>query len=354
MSGRLAHITGRCGQQIWLDNLSRSLIDSGKLQAYIDQGVTGVTSNPAIFFQAISRDAAYQEKLKAVSSMVSDPETRYEIMVLQDIQDACDLLMPVYEKSGGKAGFVSFEVSPNIANDALMTIAEAKRLWRMINRKNAMIKIPATSAGLHAIEEVIREGIHVNVTLIFSPKQLLDVQQAYIRGISRRIDASLSVAHIVSVASLFISRVDSLVDKLLADRAPQLQGKIAVSAAKMNYHHWLTDFLPKINELAAALPQTLLWASTGVKNPAYPDLLYVDQLLGSDTINTIPEDTLIRLLSQQEDAECLLCHDLDEAQSVLKQFEVLGFDINEIGEILLKEGLIIFEEAYQKLIDLVA
>lgn len=272
---------------------------------------------------------------------------------MQDIQDACDLLKPVYEESNRKAGYVSFEISPHLAHDPLLTFAATKRLWRIIDRENAMIKIPATPAGIEAFEFAISEGINVNVTLIFSPKQLSEVQNAYIRGICRRISAVLPVDHIASVASVFISRVDSHVDKLVESTASHLQGKTAISIAKMAYHHWQTDFLPQINQLKPAKPQFLLWASTSVKNPAYPDLLYVDNLIGPDTVNTVPEATL-GCIEDHGEINCLLSHDLEEAQQVLLELSDLGHNIDAIGDKLQAEGLALFDQAYNQLLELVS
>ena len=349
----LKQITTRCGQYIWLDSLSRTLIDSGQLKRYIEAGVSGLTSNPAIFQHAIATDTAYQSKFSLITQVIADPETRFETLVLPDIQDACDLFLPVYRESEGNTGFVSFEISPRLSHDPVLTFACTKRLWRMINRENVMIKIPATKAGIEAIELAISEGINVNVTLIFSPQQLYDVQNAYVRGICRRVAAALPVDHIASVASVFISRIDSAVDTMLADKAPHLQGKVAIAAAKMAYHHWQTEFLPDIRQLSPAKAQTLLWASTSVKNPAYPDLLYVDNLIGPDTVNTVPE-AILQKIAESDEPHCMLSRELDQAQEVIREFEELGFDLNEIGAKLQQEGLAAFDQAYDKLMVLMS
>lgn len=334
------------GQQIWLDNLSRQLLESGELADWIAKdAVAGVTSNPAIFYNAIRSDAAYQAAIAAMKDAAVDAEKRFEMLVLPDIQRACDLFQPLYAQSQGAAGFVSFEVSPSLADDAAGTFAAAQRLWAEINRPNAMIKIPATTAGLTAIADAIAAGINVNVTLIFSSGQLADVQAAYQRGIERRFAAGLPVDRIHSVASVFISRLDSLLDPKLP---AELQGKTAIAMARQAYIDWQN--LPALP--GNARQQVLLWASTSAKNPAYRDVVYVEQLIGANTVNTVPDPTLLAFRDHGNAAATLT---LDPAGTAaqLAAIAALGTDLDQVGEELQAAGLEQFAEAFAKLLELV-
>lgn len=334
------------GQQIWLDNLSRQLLESGELAEWITKdAVAGVTSNPAIFYNAIRSDAAYQAAIAAMKDAAVDGEKRFEMLVLPDIQRACDLFQPLYAQSEGTAGFVSFEVSPSLADDAAGTFAAAQRLWAEINRPNAMIKIPATNAGLTAISDAIAAGINVNVTLIFSPGQLADVQAAYQRGIERRFAAGLPVDRIHSVASVFISRLDSLLDPKLP---AELQGKTAIAMARQAYIDWHN--LPALP--GNARQQVLLWASTSAKNPAYRDVVYVEQLIGANTVNTVPDPTLLAF-RDHGDAAATLALDPAGTAAQLAAIAALGIDLDQVGEELQAAGLKQFAEAFAKLLELV-
>jgi transaldolase len=337
----------RLGQQIWLDNLSRELLDSGALARWIgDDGIAGVTSNPAIFYNAIRNDAGYQADLARLRGEIADREGRFEALVLPDIRRACDILAPLHQASGGRSGFVSFEVSPALAHDDAGTLAAARRLWDEIARANAMIKIPATSAGMDAISGAIAAGINVNVTLIFGPQQLAAVQAAHRRGLEQRAAQGLPVAGIASVASVFISRIDSLLDPRLS---PDLQGRIAIAAAHAAYGRW--QALPPLP--AGALPQLLLWASTSNKNPAYRDTRYVEELIGPDTVNTVPDATLAAFRDHGITAVTLNADPAGD-QAVLATLAARGVDLDQIGEELLAAGLRQFEEAFAKLLELVA
>jgi transaldolase len=335
------------GQQIWLDNLTRQLLDAGELARWIaDDAIAGVTSNPAIFYNAIRDDAAYQAAVTELRHSPLSPEQRFETLVLPDIRRACDLFAALYDSSRGRAGFVSFEVSPKLANDAAGTLAAARRLWQEIGRPNAMIKIPATAAGLTAIADAIAEGINVNVTLIFSPAQLAGVQAAYRAGIERRAAAGQPVAQIASVASVFISRLDSLLDPKLP---AELQGKTAIAFARNEFAR---------SQQAAALPggahpQMLLWASTSTKNAAYRDVIYVEELIGAGTVNTVPDVTLAAFRDHGEAAPTL-GRDNAGAQRQLTAVMVLGIDLDAVGEELQQAGLKQFDEAFAKLLELVA
>ena len=342
---RIAAIS-RLGQQVWLDNLSRQLLESGELARWIaDDAIAGVTSNPAIFYNAIRTDAAYAEAVSKLKNSQLDAELRFEALALPDVQGACDLLLPVYEQSGGNAGFVSFEVSPTLAADTAGTLAAARRLWAEIGRPNAMIKIPATPAGLGAITAAIADGINVNVTLIFSPGQLADVQHAYRAGIEQRFAAGLPVDRIASVASVFISRLDSLIDPKLP---AELQGRTAIAMARQAYADW--QELPALP--GQARQQMLLWASTSSKNPNYRDVLYVEQLIGAGTVNTVPDATLAAFRDHGE-ALATLADDRVGTAHQLAAIAALGHDLDVIGEDLQTAGLKQFDEAFAKLLDLV-
>lgn len=345
---------GELGQQIWLDNLSRELITSGALAAWIaDDGIQGLTSNPSIFFNAIKNDPAYAAALPALRGAHADPEARFEALVLPDVQRACDLFAPLYADSDGKAGFVSFEVAPRLAHDAAGTVAEARRLWAAIGRPNAMIKIPATEAGIAALEEVVYAGINVNVTLIFGPRQLQAVRTAHRRGLARRLEAKLSVQRIASVASVFISRVDAAVDALLPPSATHLKGKAAIAAARLAYRDFQADSGFAVFAAFGATPQWLLWASTGTKDPAMRDVTYVEELIGPGTVNTVPDATLQAFRDHGQARATLAQGDL-EAQSVLQQLGRHGIELDTIGNDLLSKGLTQFEQAHANLLALLA
>lgn len=334
------------GQQIWLDNLTRELLASGELARWIaEDAIAGVTSNPAIFYNAIRTDARYQAAVADMKSSAVDAEKRFEMLALPDVQAACDLFLPLYQQSEGRAGFVSFEVSPTLADDAAGTLAAARRLWAEIGRPNVMIKIPATQAGLTAIADAIADGININVTLIFSPSQVADVQAAYRAGIERRFAAGLPVDRIASVASVFISRLDSLLDAKLP---PELQGKTAIAFARSEFAR--AEALPALP--GNARQQMLLWASTSTKNPSYRDVIYVEQLIGAGTVNTVPDATLVAFRDHGE-AAATLGDDAEGTEAQLAAVAALGIDLDTVGEELQTAGLKQFDEAFAKLLDLV-
>lgn len=342
---RIAAIS-RFGQQIWLDNLSRQLLDSGELARWIaDDAIAGVTSNPAIFYNAIRTDVAYLAATAELKSSPLDAEQRFETLVLPDVQRACDLFLPLHTQSAGSAGFVSFEVSPTLADNAAGTLAAARRLWQAIDRPNAMIKIPATAAGLIAITDAIADGINVNVTLIFSPGQLAAVQAAYQSGIERRFAAGQPVDRIASVASVFISRLDSLLDPKLP---PALQGKTAIAMARQAFADW--HALPQLP--GNARQQMLLWASTSSKNPAYRDVIYVEQLIGAGTVNTVPDATLAAFRDHGEAADTL-GSEAEQRVAQLAGVAALGIDLDQVGDTLQAAGLKQFDDAFAQLLDLV-
>lgn len=353
--------TKQLGQRLWLDNLSRTLLREGGLLKLIrEDGIAGLTSNPSIFQKAIESSPYYKDDLQALKASDLKAEGRYEQLALADIREACDLFLPSFRTGGCLDGWVSLEVSPALAHDTAGTVAAARRLWAAVDRPNLMIKIPATAAGLPAIRQVIADGINVNVTLIFSQKQVADVREAYIAGLHDRANAGLDVSQVRSVASLFLSRIDTLVDKKLAaigtPDALALQGKVAIANSKVAYvdqtmrytaQDWLA--LSHLN----VHPQYLLWASTGTKNPTYPDTQYVDQLIGPDTVNTLPDATLAAFRDHGT-VHLSLTEHMDAARQVLQQVDALGIDLQAVGEQLQTEGLQLFADSFDKLLAQVA
>ena len=355
-------LTKQLGQSIWLDNLSRTLIQEGGLQRLIDEdGVSGVTSNPAIFFKAISESPYYRDdvvRLKAATAPKPAPaEPLYEALVIPDIQAACDLMRPEYDRTNGRDGYVSLEVSPALAHDTAGTIAAGLRLKAAVQRKNLLIKVPATPAGLQAIEELIAQGCSVNVTLMFSLAHVNGVAQAYLRGLQRLVDAGGDPRPVKSVASLFLSRVDTLVDKQLdtaGGAALALRGKAGVSLAKLAYQAYQNTFKSAAFAKLAALgaqPQFMLWASTGAKNPAYSDVMYVEPLIGDETINTIPDATLAAFRDHGKAADTLETG-MAEAQTHFDALAKAGIDMHLAGETLQVEGVKLFEQAFNQLLTL--
>ena len=347
------------GQRIWLDNLSRTLLQEGALQKLITEDrIAGVTSNPSIFHKAISESPYYREDLQKLKTDTSlSAEQRYEILAVADIRDACDLLLPLHKKTNRDDGYVSLEVSPALAHDAAATVSAGLRLKAAVDRENLLIKVPATPAGLAAIEELVAQGCSVNVTLMFSLRHVRDVAQAYLRGIQRLVDAGGDPRAVKSVASLFLSRVDTLIDKrldALGGEALQLRGRTAVALAKLAYQDALEYFSSgAFGELAkrGARAQTLLWASTGTKNTAYSDVLYVESLIGANTINTVPDATLAAFRDHGK-AEETLTGNLDSAHDQFAAIKRLGIDLDAAGEQLQVEGLKLFEDSYRQLMAL--
>lgn len=354
------HVT-TLGQSLWLDNLSRSLLRDGTLAKLIaEDSISGVTSNPSIFQNAVASSPHYANDLAQLKTTEPDAEQRYEALVIPDIQDACDLLLPTHEASGGNDGYVSLEVAPRWAYDATNTVAEAQRLAGLVNRRNLLIKVPGTPEGLSAFEALTTLGINVNVTLLFSVAQVQAVFEAYLRGLTARAQAGADVRRSKAVASLFLSRVDTLVDTQLTaigtQEALSLRGKAAVAMAKLAYQRYLQFFRGASFAALArqgATPQYLLWASSGVKNPDYHDLLYVEPLIGAETINTLPDKTLAALREHGQPA-VRVEEGLAEAELQLQELARLGIDLDAVGNTLQDEGVKLFEAAYQKLLQQVA
>ncbi len=366
MTGNPALDVQQFGQSLWYDNIRRRLLQDGTLRRLIEEdGVLGVTYNPPIFQKAIGLSDDYAQQIATMLDM--DAATIYERLALDDIRAALDMLRPVYDRTGGRDGYVSLEVSPLLADDTATTVSEAKRLFAALGRPNAMIKIPATSAGIPAIEEAIAAGININVTLIFGMKQYEQVAQAYIRGLERFSAAGGDVSQVASVASFFLSRIDTLVDKMLDNniRAAQgrdlarvafnnkLKGKTAIANARLAYRRFRTLFYgERFAELRAqgAAVQRLLWASTGTKNPAYPDTLYVDSLIGRDTVNTVPPYTLAAFRDHGR-AQPTLEDGFDEAEQQMALLGEVNIDPEQIAERLQGDGVESFVDSFRALLD---
>ena len=351
------HELAELGQSIWLDYISRSLIASGELQKLVDQGLRGVTSNPSIFEKAIAGSADYDEDLNRLVRDGRSVAEIYEDLAMADIRSAADILRPVYEKSGGADGYVSLEVNPALAHDTGATIAEARRLFASLERPNVLIKVPATPAGIPAIEALIGEGVNVNVTLIFSLEQYEAVATAYIAGLEKLALVGGDVGRVASVASFFISRVDTAVDKALEEIGnTEIQGKIAIDNAKIAYSRFREIFSSKRWEKLAtesARVQRPLWASTSSKNPAYPDTLYVDNLIGPDTVNTLPPATLDDFLDHGKVATTVET-DVDGARMRMAELAELGIDLDAITNKVLDEGVAAFAKSFEGLIASIA
>ncbi len=342
----------RLGQSIWLDFIRRSLLASGELEALVARGVSGVTSNPTIFEKAIAGSADYDGALRELVEEGRTNDEIYLALAFDDIRRAADLLRPVYDASGGADGYVSLEVNPKLAYDTEGTVAEARTLFRALDRPNAMIKVPATPEGIPAIEALIGQGVNVNVTLIFSLAHYEAVVRAYIAGLERLAARGGDLRRVASVASFFVSRIDTAVDKRLeALGNKDLQGKAAIACAKLAYGRFRAIRAWKrwkALEARGARVQRLLWGSTGTKNPRYPDTLYVDGLIGPDTVNTLPPATLEAFLDHGK-VEPTLCRGLREARRVLVEIEGLGIRMDEIAETLQREGVLAFETSFDAL-----
>lgn len=345
------------GQSIWLDFIRRSSLTSGELAALVAQGVRGVTSNPSIFEKAIAGSSDYDEALKPLVKSDKTIEEIYEILAFEDIQEAADVLRPVYDQTNGMDGFVSLEVSPKIAHNTEKTITEASRIFREIDRPNLMIKIPATKAGVPAIEAAIAKGINVNVTLIFSRTYYEPIAQAYIDGLERLAASGGDVSKVASVASFFVSRIDTAVDKQLnALGNKSYCGKTAIAIAKSVYTSYQQIFSgARWDDLAAqgARVQRPLWASTSTKNPEYPDTMYVDNLIGPDTVNTIPPATLQAFLDHGKIA-LTLEKDIDTVQKLLQALTSLGIDLEAVAQKLQDDGVAAFEKSFESLLQSIA
>ncbi len=368
MKAELLQKLREIGESFWLDNLSRNLINSGELKRLIaEDGITGITSNPTIFQKAISGSKDYDASLRSMLEKGTREEKELFLgLALEDISKAADLLWPVYRKSGGLDGFVSIEVSPDLAYDTQKTIAEARRLFSTIGKKNILVKVPGTKQGLPAIEQLTAEGVNVNVTLLFSVRRYEEIAEAFIRGLEKRARQKEPIDEICSVASFFVSRVDTLTDKLLEARLPSaaseadkqkiksLLGKAAVANAKIAYRKYKEIFSGKrFLALTRAHVQRILWGSTGTKNPSYSDIKYVEELIGSDSINTLPDATLKAFLDHGR-VRINIGDGLDEAERLFAELRSVGVDINQVTEELEKEGVKLFSDSFSLLLKEIA
>ncbi|HJS19946.1 MAG TPA: transaldolase, partial [Anaerolineales bacterium] len=345
MAGTKIHELNVLGQSVWLDFIQRSLIQSGDLLDYVELGLSGITSNPAIFEKAISDSTDYDQQMEELAEAGKTPQEIYEALTVEDARRAADVLRPVFDQTRGTDGFFSLEVEPHLAHDKTGTIAAAEWLFKLADCPNVMIKVPATEEGYGAIQELTEAGINVNITLMFSQGQHERVAEAFISGLEKRLAKGYSLKGLASVASFFVSRVDTVVDKRLDEcktpEAESLKGRIGIANAKMAYqqfieifhsHRWL-----QLEDQGANI-QRVLFGSTGTKNPEYSDVMYVENLIGEYTINTIPRETLDAFMDHGKVA-LTLEQNLDEARSQLDQLAKLGIDLEEVGQELLDDGI---------------
>jgi transaldolase len=348
------------GQSVWQDDISRDMIRSGEIQKIVDTGVRGLTSNPSIFEKAIAAGSAYDDDVARLAAEGQDAAQIFEAVAVEDIRNTCDLFRPVYDRSEGGDGFVSIEVSPGAARNADRTRTEARRLWQLVDRPNLMVKIPGTMEGAPVIGEMLAEGININVTLLFSIESYARVAEAYVAALAGRQAAGQPVERIASVASFFVSRVDTLVDKLLDQKIAEtgnqglaeLKGKAAVANAQLAYQRFEEIFSgPRWQALAGAgaRVQRPLWASTSVKNPAYRDVLYVEELVGPHTVNTMPRATIEAFRDHGEIARTVDA-DYGAARGVIDALGAAGIDMAAVADQLEDEGIAVFVKSYDGLI----
>jgi transaldolase len=382
------HCLTALGQSVWIDFLSRDSIHGGHLQELVDRdAVVGATSNPTIFQKAMSEGDAYDEQLRALAGEGVQGKDAFWRLASDDIRDACDLFRPIWEAGSGRDGYVSLEVDPGLAYDGPATFNEAMRLHALVDRPNLMVKIPATKPGLAAIEDVIAKGKSINVTLIFSLRRYAEVAESYVRGIERLVAAGGDPSKVASVASFFVSRIDSEADRrlqelqagasagdasagdasagdafaagnsspgaLTPDAYKHLEGRLAVANARLAYQHYKSVFRGERWQFLAgkgAVPQRVLWASTSTKNPAYPDTLYVEELIGPDTVNTMPEET-VHAYQEHGRPQLRLESELPQARRLLDELAAAGVDYDGVTETLEREGVVKFSDSFQQLLD---
>src|SRR5437763_1194640 len=353
MGNPLAELA-KVGQSVWYDQMERRLVSSGDLQRMIDEDdLRGLTSNPTIFEKAISGSNDYDAQLRGLAARNKPKEEIYDELTIEDIGNAADVFRSVYDKTHGTDGFCSLEVLPTLANDTPGTIAEAKRLFHRLDRRNVMIKIPATPAGIPAIEESIFNGCNINITLIFSNDVYGQVMEAYLRGLERRVEKGLPINEINSVASFFVSRIDTMADKQMeAKSETELLGKIAIANAKVAYQKFKEVFggerFQKLRHFGANA-QRPLWASTGTKNPKYSDVLYIESLIAENTVNTIPPATYKAFKEHGRVRTNAIEENVDEARNILRQFEEKGFSLDAITKKLTEDGVKSFDESFASL-----
>lgn len=354
------------GQSLWLDYIRRDLLTSGKLKTMIEEdGLRGMTSNPSIFEKAIAESSLYDDMLQSFASRGDlSAKARYEQIAVRDIQDAADILRPIYQESKFRDGYVSLEVSPLLAHETQKTIEEARRLWKTVNRENVMIKVPGTAEGIPAIRQLIGEGININVTLLFAQEVYKEVAETYIAGLEEFAKRGGDLKKMASVASFFISRIDTLVDSLIDEKLKaasdqallkSLKGKVAIANGKLAYQDYQRIFSgPRWEALAGkgAQTQRVLWASTSTKNPAYRDVMYVEELIGPDTVNTIPPATMDDFRDHGK-LRNSLTEDVPGAQKVMNDLARAGISIKEVTTKLTIDGVKLFAEAFNKLLEAV-
>ena len=364
MSKSVIHKLNAFGQSVWFDNISRSMIKSGRLKAMIDQGLRGMTSNPTIFDKAISKSDDYNEHIFELSKQGKGTFDIYDDLTIRDIQEALDIFRPVYDKTNRRDGYVSLEINPQLAHKTDETIQEGKRLCRKVNRPNLMLKVPSTKDGFGAVSALSTEGININVTLIFSLEQYTNTVKAYLEGVKKLIENGGDASKVHSVASVFVSRVDTLIDKLLdekiekendqaiKDKLKSLKGKAAVANSQLIYKEYLefcsSDEFKKLQKKGANM-QRLLWGSTSTKNPVYSDLKYVEELIGKNTVNTMPNATYEAFLDHGRVKEAL-GRDIEDAEKIIDQLKEFDIDINTVCETLLEKGVKAFEDSFESLL----
>jgi transaldolase len=357
MAKKTVEQLGEVGQSVWLDYISRSLLKSGRLKELIGLGITGMTSNPTIFDKAINSGTDYDDQMRELHGMGKSLFEIYDDVTVKDIQDAADIFKPTYDKTKGLDGYVSLEINPHLAYKTKETIEEGTRLAKKVNRPNVMFKVPAADAGYGAITALLAEGINVNVTLIFSLEQYKKTAAAYLEGIARLLKNKGDARSVRSVASVFVSRIDTAVDKLLDQlqgykEAASLKGKAAVANSNLIYRAYAEIFSGdafKGMKQQGASVQRVLWGSTGTKNPVYSDIKYMTELIARDTVNTVPENTLEAFLDHGVVQETIAA-DADEAQGVIDSLHRLGIDINDVCAKLLEEGVVAFEQSFDSLL----
>jgi transaldolase len=359
MSESRLHQLSELGQSVWIDSLSREWLRTGELRRMMDEdAVVGVTSNPTIFQKAMSEGGWYDDQLREVLDEEDDLKEIFLGLAFDDIREACDLLRPAWDRTEGLDGYVSLEVDPNFANDTEGTIEEAQRFHDTVDKPNLYVKIPATKAGLPAIEEMISRGRNINVTLIFGLERYAEVAEAYIRGLERLVEAGGDPSTVVSVASFFVSRVDTEADKRLDAIGGQdhLKGRLAVANAKLAYQRYKEIFAgPRWEALQAkgATPQRCLWASTSTKNPEYRDVMYVEELIGPETVNTMPKET-IEAFQDHGVVRLTLEDGLDEARQLFEELANAGVDYDDVTRALEEEGVEKFADSFRDLLDGIA
>ena len=349
------HQLSALGQSVWIDSLSREWVETGELARMIEEdAVVGVTSNPTIFQKAMAEGDWYDEQLREVLEAEDDPEEIFLQLAVQDIQDACDLFQPVWDEGKGQDGYVSLEVFPRLASDTQGTIEQATRFHEWVDRPNLHVKIPATAEGIPAIEEMIARGRNINVTLIFGLDRYAEVADAYIRGLERLVAAGGDPTRVASVASFFVSRVDTEADRRLDEAGrPELKGKLAIANAKLAYQRYGEIFRGARWEALAeqgATKQRCLWASTSTKNPEYRDVMYVEELIGPETVNTMPKETTEAFQDHGEVA-LTLEQGVDEARALFRKLAEIGIDYDDVTATLEREGVEKFAASFDELIE---